>query len=366
VNARAGESFSATYREARDKFIAAAHAAGLAVESKVHPQKGRDGEELAMDVARDGQPDAPAVLLLTSACHGIEGYCGSGVQVGALRDATWRARARESGVAVVHVHALNPWGFSHGSRTTHENIDLNRNFHDFGQPLPQNPGYCDLHPVLVPEEWPPTPQNQAAVGQFVAQHGLAGLQAIVSRGQHEFPEGLFFGGRAPSWSNLAMRDVLRAHGRRAARLAWIDFHTGLGPPGVGERIFAGREDSAALARARAWWDGEGRTPVTSIYDGSSTSAFLTGLMTHATYDECPQAQFTAMALEYGTVPVLETFEALRGDAWLRTHPDASPELAFSIRKRMRDAFYTDTPEWKEKVVAQAREAIDQAVNGLAA
>jgi hypothetical protein len=361
------DSFAASYREARAKFLDAAHAAGLAVESKVHPERGRDGEELAMDVVRDGHPNAPAVLLVTSACHGVEGHCGSGAQVAALRDASWRARARDRGVAVVYVHALNPWGFSHGSRTTERNVDLNRNFHDFSRPLPENPGYRELHPVLVPDEWPPTPRNQMAVGQFIAQHQIEGLQAIVSRGQHEFPDGLFFGGVEPSWSNLALRDVLRAHGRRAARLAWIDFHTGLGPAGVGERIFAGRgDDAASLVRAKAWWDSGGDTPVTSIYDGSSTSAYLTGLMPNAAYEECPQAEFTGIALEYGTVPVLETFEALRGDAWLRAHPQASPELAAAIKKRMRDAFYLDTPDWKQKVLAQARQAMRQAVDGLAA
>ena len=122
-------------------------------------------------------------------------------------------------MAVVYVHALNPYGFSFLRRTTDENIDLNRNFHDFGQPLPANPGYRELHPLLVPEEWPPSPQVQAALGEYVMRNGEVGLQAVISRGQHEFPDGLFFGGTGPSWSNLALREVLRTHGRRAARLA---------------------------------------------------------------------------------------------------------------------------------------------------
>jgi hypothetical protein len=32
---------------------------------------------------------------------------------------------------------------------------------------------------------------------------------------------------------------------------------------------------------------------------------------------------------------------------------------------MRDAFYIDTPEWKQKVLLQARQAMRQAVDGLA-
>ncbi|HYF41108.1 MAG TPA: DUF2817 domain-containing protein, partial [Ramlibacter sp.] len=66
--------FSESYAQARQRFIEAASAAGLLVESRQHPEKGRDGEDLAMDVARDGDPSATRLLILTSACHGVEGY----------------------------------------------------------------------------------------------------------------------------------------------------------------------------------------------------------------------------------------------------------------------------------------------------
>ena len=358
-------AFSDTYEQARRKFIDAAQAAGLQVDRKIHPLRGAQGEELAMDIVRDGPADAESVLVLSSGCHGVEGFCGSGVQVAALHDASWRARARDRGIAVVYVHALNPWGFSHFGRTTHENIDLNRNFHDFTQALPVNAGYRQMHPLLVPGEWPPSQAGQDAYRRYIDDVGLPAAQAALSGGQHEFEDGLFYGGRAPSWSNDTIRAVLREQAGRAARLAWIDFHTGLGPEGVGERIYAGRNDPVAIARARAWWDGGGSTPLTSIYDGTSTSAFLTGLMSHSAYDECPQAEFTAMALEYGTVPLMETFEALRAEQWLRRHPGTAAARAAEIKRRVRDAFFIDTPQWKQKVLVQALEAMHQAVDGLA-
>jgi hypothetical protein len=360
------DAFARSYAQARQKFLQAADEAGLRVEAKPHPLPGLEGEPLAMDVARDGHPDASRLLIVSSACHGVEGYCGSGVQVTALRDEAFRARAAEQGVAVLYIHGLNPYGFSHLRRTTHENVDLNRNFHDFSRPLPVNEPYRDLAPLLVPEQWPADEENMRAIMRYVEQNGEKAYQAAISGGQHEFEDGLFYGGRAPTWSNLAVREVLRAHGRRAARIAWIDIHTGLGPNGVGERIYAGHNDPAAIARARQWWDGEGRTPVVSFYDGSSTSAVLTGLMFTAAYDECPQAEYTGLALEYGTQPILQTFQALRGEQWLRAHPDAPPALAQQIRQAMMDAFYTDTDAWRERIVAQGREALLQAVDGLAA
>jgi hypothetical protein len=357
-------AFSPSYARARVQFLEGAATAGMAITSHNHPLPGRDGETLAMDVALDGAPDAERLLIVSSACHGAEGYCGSGVQVFATHDAEWRAHARAAGVAVLYIHALNPHGFSFVRRVTHENVDLNRNFQDFSQPLPENPAYAELHALLLPHDWPPQPDNQAAIDAYVATHGLSRYQAAVSQGQHAFADGLFFGGTAPTWSNLTLRQVLRSQAQKARRLAWIDLHTGLGPSGVGERICACRDDPAALARARRWWDGSGQTPVTSIYDGSSTSARLTGLMWGAAYEECPQAEYTGMALEYGTLPIEDVINALRGDHWLHQHPEAPAALRQAIKQRMLDTFYVNTDTWRAQVVAQARQALFQAVDGL--
>lgn len=357
----ASRCFSSSYAEARGKFLAAADAAGLDVHSQPHPMLGRDGEALAMDVARFGPADAKSVLLLTSACHGVEGYCGSGVQVALLGDAAFHREASSAGVAVVYLHALNPYGFSWIRRTTHENVDLNRNFLDFSRPLPANPGYEEISRALVPSHWPPAPHDEQVLADYAARHGMEGLKQAISGGQYVDPEGLFFGGHNPTWSQQALRHMLQDQAQRCARLAWIDFHTGLGPAGVGERIFACRNEAAALKRARAWW-GE---RVTSIYEGSSSSSELNGMMWHSAYQECPQAEFTAIALEYGTVPWAQVLQALRADQWLENHPEAGGSEARAIKQAMLEAFYGDTDEWKAAILEQARDAALQAVHGLA-
>ncbi|MBL8343339.1 MAG: M14 family metallopeptidase [Rubrivivax sp.] len=356
--------FAASYAEARTKFLGAAAAAGLSVQTHVHPLVGRDGETLAMDVARLGPADAPALLVLSSGCHGAEGFCGSGAQNALLADGAFRAVARERGVAVLYVHALNPYGFSWLRRVTQENVDLNRNWQDFDHhaPLPANPGYEEIARHVVPPTWPPTPQAEAGLADYAKRHGERALQAALSQGQYTHPERLFFGGHRPTWSRQTLAHVLEEHGTRCARLGWIDFHTGLGPSGHGEKIFADRDDAAALARARAWWGPQ----VTSMYDGSSSSAELTGLLFNAIYLHCPQAEYTGIALEYGTLPMPEVMAALRGDQWLYNHPEASAGQRAEIKRRMRDAFYVDTPVWKRQIALQGAEAARQAVAGLAA
>ena len=361
-------AFSGSYAQARVKFLEAAAAAGVNVQSHAHPLKGRDGEDLAMDVARDGSLNAENLLIVSSGCHGVEGYCGSGVQVFALHDAEWLEKARAAGVAVLYIHALNPYGFSHIRRTTHENVDLNRNFQDFTQPLPDNAAYRALHHLILPDQWPPDGANQTATRDFIGKNSEAAYQSAITQGQHEFADGLFYGGTSPTWSNQTLRSVLRQHTASARRIGWIDLHTGLGVSGHGERIWAGRDDAAAVARARAWWgggqNGNSATPITSIYDGSSTSAFLTGLMWHAIYQVAPKAEYTGIAMEYGTVPVLDVINALRAEHWLHNHSNAPDELAKQIKTKMMHAFYTDTDLWRGQIISQARQAIFQAVDGL--
>ncbi len=357
--------FSQTYEQARGQFLSAAEAAGVHVQSQIHPLRGRDGEALAMDVALMGDPDAAGLLIVSSACHGVEGFCGSGVQTALLNDADFLAAQRASGVAVLFIHALNPHGFSWWRRTTHENVDLNRNFQDFTQPLPENKAYDEIAGWVVPQAWPPSDAVDALTQQYIQDHGQLALQAAISGGQYKHPQGIFYGGVNPTWSNLTLRQVLRDRGQRCQRLGWVDLHTGLGPNGVAERIFAGHDDAQAIARARTWW-GQGSQHVTSIYDGSSSSSRLTGLMWSAASQECPQAQYTGIAMEYGTVPPLDMLASLRADQWLENHPDAPEAQRLQIKTQIRDAFYTDTDDWKTAVVTQAGEAVQQALKGLGA
>jgi len=358
------EAFSQSYAEARTKFLDATRDAGLALTAYPLDIQGRDGEELAIDAAWQGARDAERLLMLSSGCHGVEGYCGSGAQVALLRDAAWRDRVDRSGVAVLYVHALNPYGFSHTRRVTQENVDLNRNFQHFDRPLPRNPAYVGMHAQLLPRAWPPTLANRAAIAWLIVSRGLRNLQTAISGGQYERRDGLFFGGTEPTWSHRTLRRLLRDHMTGVRHLAWIDLHTGLGRSGACERIHMGRpDDAASYARANRWWGGNGKN-LTRVGSKASVSADLTGLVWNAVLRECPQTDFGGIYMEFGTRPLLEAMHALRGDHWLHLHPEAPVALAATIRQRLRDAFYEDTPQWKRAVLAEVRQAAAQALDGL--
>lgn len=354
-------AFCATYAQARAKFTQAAKARGLECKRRVHPDAiGAEGEELSVDFTLLGNADSHALLILLSGMHGIEGFCGSGCQVALLQDESIAAAVAQSGAAMLLYHAANPYGFSHLRRVNEDNIDLNRNFRDFAT-VAVNPAYADVHAIVVSPAWPPTPENTAAIGRYIAEHGVARLQAAVSSGQCGFPDGLFYAGRAPAWSNTTLRGVLQEYGSGRERLGWIDFHTGLGPWGHGEKIFSGPRDAAMIARAKAVYGAD----VTTFYDGTSTSAELTGVAYQAALDACPGAEFTGIGLEFGTQSYQDVFQALRAEQWLANHPEADASTHRAIKRRMRDAFHDDSDAWKFMIYGQARVAVLQALRALA-
>jgi len=64
--------FSASYGEAREKFLAAAAGCGT-LDSHVHPaHRGAQGEALAIDAALLGPEDASSLLIVTAGTHGVE------------------------------------------------------------------------------------------------------------------------------------------------------------------------------------------------------------------------------------------------------------------------------------------------------
>jgi hypothetical protein len=56
--------------------------------------------------------------------------------------------------------------------------------------------------------------------------------------------------------------------------------------------------------------------------------------------------------------------ALRAEHWLHNHPEALPEQQTAIKRQMMEAFYVDSDAWRTQVVAQARQAMFQAIDGL--
>ncbi len=353
--------FSADYPEARGKFLEACSGAGAVLTHHLNPNaKGPDGGELYTDIARLGPADAELVFIVASATHGVEGFLGSGCQIGFLREKLYAERPE--GSCLVLIHAMNPYGFAHVRRVNEENVDLNRNFLDHDQPYPNKPEYEAVHPLLLPADWdgPARTAADKAIAAYVAKHGFAAYQSAVSSGQYAHADGVFFGGNAPTWSNQNWRRLLAEYVPGRRRVGFLDLHTGLGPYGYGEPMFLSWPDMAQYERARQWYGDEATAPEA----GNSTSSAVQGVVAAAFADLNADAEVTAIALEYGTLPVTDVLEALRADNWLYVHGDPATPMGREIKRQIRDAFYCDADDWKGLVWERAVDILRKGFAGL--
>jgi hypothetical protein len=354
------DSFSADFSNARARFREEAAAAGGALETVAHPERGPDGGDLSTDVAWFGPRQAEAVLVMISGTHGVEGFCGSGAQVDWLRRG--EAAHLPAGVAVLMIHAINPYGFAWLRRVTHENVDLNRNWIDFAAPLPANPGYDELSEAIGPADWSEEAQQRTrrVLGAYMAEHGPAAIQQALSGGQYNHPKGVFYGGDGPTWSRRTQTSIFETYLGGAGRIGIIDYHTGLGPWGYGEPIITDLVGSPGYRRARDWYG----AAITSPSSGSSTSADIVGDGLAAAPTLLAHAEVTGMALEVGVQPLAEVMDALRADAWLHAYGDPASERGRPIKAQIRAAFYGDADDWKGMVAGQSLLACKQAIAGL--
>lgn len=363
---KAADYFSKDYATARARFLAAAEKAGGKITSHVHPLKGPEGEELAIDVARIGPAGANRLLAITSGTHGIEGYCGSGIQCALLE----RGLAGElpADTALVFIHAVNPYGFAWARRVNEDNIDLNRNFLDFDGPLPVNADYGLLHDALVPDEWNARTQTALleTILDFVKSHGQQAYINAVSTGQYTHPQGLFYGGNAPSWSNLVMHEIFEAELVSARNLAFFDIHTGLGERGAGELLSTVAPDSPSFALAEKWLGND----IRSTQAGTSVSADVKGSMKAALIErlEADDADRNVMAvsIEYGTRPQQDVGAALMADNWLHIKGKGLQDpQAPQIKRDIRSVFLIEEDDWAGMIHEQAERHVRNALKGLA-
>jgi hypothetical protein len=355
--------FARDYATARRKFFLAAELAGVPVRTHEHPLSGPGGEKLATDVALLGDPGAPGVVVVTSGVHGPELFCGSGAQVDALLDLD---RERLAGVALLLVHAVNPYGTAWLRRTNEDNIDINRNFIDFDKPLPENPGYAELAEDFVPADGSAATlaAADARIADYGRRHGEAALRVATSGGHYSHPLGMFYGGTKPTWSRRTMEAILAEHGlARRTLVAALDFHTGAGPFGYAEPIYSGDPDHPGCARLKRWIG-----PAMTIQrSGKSATPPQVGLSSDLWERSCG-AQSAYVSFEYGTIPNDEVIGALRAEHIVHRQGrnDWHEPGVQAVKRRMLDAFAPDRPEWRELVIVQARLLIDRVLRGVAA
>ncbi|MCF8470336.1 MAG: M14 family metallopeptidase [Parvibaculum sp.] len=362
--------FSETYGQARARFLAAAEGAGGRTVSYENPLARGPGEtRLFTDTAWFGPANAETVLLNTSGTHGAEGYGGSAAQTAWIGEMGPATLPRD--VAVLMVHAVNPFGFAWGLRGTENNVDLNRNFLDHGRSHPENPLYAALHDILCPATLDEDAIQKMLAGgaRFIEKHGQWALEDAISRGQYTHADGYHFGGTAPEWSNLTMRKIVARELGQAHRIGFIDWHSG--PAGDGELIHLCFSDpkSPQFARAAQWWGRTTLDPKTVDAMWGSKRPTRNGILFWGIEEMLGQhVQLSGAVIEFRSAQVKSNAgRAMRVpmlERWLRFVGGFDAPEAAGYFEEIRDDYAPRRASWRANVIANGLSCYESTLAGL--
>ena len=355
--------FPATYCDGRARFLSACLDARAPVASYRNPHSGPEGEALFTDAALIGRADAGNVVVVTSSTHGVEGFAGSGIQVGLLRDP--RAPKPPPDTALLLIHTLNPHGMAWLRRENEDNVDLNRNFVDHeGGDYPENDLFEELVEHLVPKVWDDGAYERykAAIGALNDRYGEVPVRKAMHKGQYRHPDSIHYGGSEATWSNRTLGRICSEFLGVARRGAMIDVHTGLGPYGYGELMTPSKPGEPAYDLFFDWYGEQ----VHSTTAGASAYAGSKGSILAGFKPPVAGLEWAAVGLEYGTREREHMRRCMLADAWLHAHGALDSDLGRAIKRDVKDASYPDEEQWKVMVWERGREVVEIALRRIGA
>ena len=355
--------FPATYCDGRARFLSACLDARAPVASYRNPHSGPEGEALFTDAALIGRADAENVVVVTSSTHGVEGFAGSGIQVGLLRDP--RAPKPLPDTALLLIHTINPHGMAWLRRENEDNVDLNRNFVDHeGGGYPENDLFEELVEHLVPKVWDDDAweRYKAAIGALDDRYGEVPVRKAMHKGQYRHPDSIHYGGSTATWSNRTLGRICREFLGAARRGAMIDVHTGLGPYGHGELMTPSKPGERVCDLLFDWYGEQ----VHSTTAGASAYAGSKGSILAGFKPPVAGLEWASVGLEYGTREREHMRRCMLANTWLHAHGELDSDLGRAIKRDVKDASYPGEEKWKTMVWERGREVVEIALRRIGA
>lgn len=351
--------FREDYFTARQQFLALAGEFGGTVTSHAIAAGGPAGEPLFIDVAElPGRGEAAGrTVVVSSGLHGVEGFLGSVVQCGAVKQVV--SAARKSFPRLVLIHALNPYGFAWIRRCNEANVDLNRNFPSLGNAYRGSPadyGVLDrlLNKRAPPSRWEPF-QLLAAVA--ILRYGLPRLKRAIATGQYDYPQGLFYGGNGPCETTRFVQAQFATWLGTSQEILHLDLHTGLGDWGNYQLL-------ADLPPSPEWTQRIRLAFSREVLCGQHSPAVAysaRGSISEWCQTEAAGRNYQYLCVEFGTYPPTKVLAALRAENRAQ-HWDRPGSTTYRWAKGLlKEAFCPESPLWRSRAAAQGMELIWRAI-----
>ncbi|MFZ4518343.1 MAG: DUF2817 domain-containing protein [Microthrixaceae bacterium] len=353
-----------TYGECRARFRRAAADAGRDVVAHPLAATGPQGERLTIDVVTLGAAAPARALVVQSGVHGVEGFIGSAVQCDLLD--VLRPEELPPDMAVVVIHAVNPWGMAWGRRQNESNVDLNRNWRrDEGVPFP-NVAYEELHPLACPDtpDLPPVDELLERALELVGERGLSWVRDGITAGQYTHPDGLHYGGERTEESNRLLELAILPGLAGVERLLTVDLHTGHGPAGR-LTLLSDEPPGSPQDRFLRHLCAPGCVVEATEGNPEATTGTKAGQIANGYGRLLGAASAVATSAEFGTVPDEEQLVATYLESWVHRHGDRRRPEHAEVAWRYRCCFTPDDEDWELDALAAGCALLRRAVDAVA-
>lgn len=291
-------------------------------------------------------------------------------------------RSLPKGVASLQVHAVNPFGFAHMIRVNESNVDLNRNWIDYAQKLPDNPIFDEVEAALPQREGYDDAlidEHMVATKPLYAKYGDWAMADALSRGQYRHPEGTQFGGVKREWSTLTVDYIMRTKLAQAKHVAYMDWHT-LIRIGDGKFVYLcfNQVGDPLHRRVASWYGAEAidRETVNKQWsDGISRSEGRPGrhglIFWGLQHILAPRTDIAGTVLEFcadkepHNDPIRHRVGLQLKSRWLFRNRRYDTREGKAIVEELRDNTSPLRRDWQDKALASARIAYDKALAGAA-
>ncbi|MCB0366303.1 MAG: DUF2817 domain-containing protein [Bdellovibrionaceae bacterium] len=349
--------FSTNYGDARRSFVDFCLKRGGIVQSFLNPNaKGPTGEDLFTDLVRFGPIHPKKALFCISGTHGLECPAGRTAFINWLDQFDFKSLAPDTGL--YFVHAINPYGFAHLSRTTENNVDLNRNFREFSGPLPKNPIYDDLRPLLCPDGLDEL-KMEVMTAKLEDKAKDITWQVLVDgfmKGQYKDPVGVMYGGHHREWSAETLETIVKKELGRCEDVLYIDWHTGLGEYGYDFYVCLHEVDSPRYQLVNNLLDGKLEQTAKGFIGGQIPR--YEGLLLAQLDRWLAHCRRMGFVIEMGTKDNKSISNALMLDAWLRRNPNSDDETKRNIKAQLLEFFYPNDPPWQDSLLIRSRNLLN--------
>ncbi|REE83878.1 uncharacterized protein DUF2817 [Paenibacillus taihuensis] len=324
---------------------------------------------LEMDMLTASHPHADQVLIITTGLHGIEGIVGSAMLELLLEDFVQGLNHERT--ALVLVHAINPWGMKHESKTNEHNIDLNRNLVvDWSdRPALSNPDYERMHRLFRPRSHHNIPaiEKLRFLGTMVRELRTSkpvDLTRAVTLGQYGDPQGIYYGGEQAEPATAALQELYERCMREYKQIVLLDMHTGYGPS---DRMFL--VNSSLEPRGRP--ELQKKLSYESITETKEGEFYrINGDMIDYLYRlraaRYPDTELFATAFEFGTLgdSILAQIESLHITVQQNDHRHRGRGSKSNIRRRFREMYAPSSAAWRSKAISDCRQAYEGIIRGF--